>query len=300
GLYYHHEGEVEITSTTWKLVTYVQKRGIFNFVGELSKILFGTLDEAVAAYYKTHIDRMEARSEQLLKLSKEQVAVVRATLTGLNRTVESISSNLLKVMDLDVFVTKEVLGYVINIPLIENNEFNLYKMLPLPVEVTAGTGQFTYIQPEKEYLLLDRSKKLYAKVSYEHLECKEIDKNRKICKQTFGLISMYDQEDCEVKLLQESQIPTNCVKKMISLERSLWTRLSTNEWLYIVPKEEGMTILCSSHPSQDVKLLGRGIIKFKKNCKGYGTHIYIQSDKVIQSNYTRKDIIPDVDINLDC
>ncbi|XP_047004856.1 uncharacterized protein LOC124623110 [Schistocerca americana] len=58
-----------------------QKRGIFNFVGEISKILFGTLDDADAAYYKTHIDRMEARSEQLSKLSKEQVAVARATLT---------------------------------------------------------------------------------------------------------------------------------------------------------------------------------------------------------------------------
>lgn len=472
GLYYHHHGEVEITSTTWKLVTYVnlktldekfrtvtrvgfnavqtckerlemmnisktecnllsrgvakqveklketrslihqltrteqrQKRGALNFVGEISKILFGTLDEADAMYYKTHIDEMESRSERLLKLTKEQVAVVRATLSGLNQTVDSITTNeqllknsmskleqfityslkttdqglkriaafmtinehliqlqilfnelsveyeqlvsaivhaqkgilaphivnpvqmvkylrqiqadlrdvrfpiplveeygyiLLKVMDLNVFVNQDMLGYVINIPLIENNEFHLYKLIPLPIKVTSGKDQYVYIQPEKDYLLVDSAKKLYAKVLQNELECKEVDKQRRICKQTFVLSAMYDHEDCEVGLLQDKQIPTNCVKKMITLNRSLWTHLSANEWLYVAPKEEGMTVLCNSYPSQDIHLTGMGIIKFKKSCKGYGSHIYIQSDRMLQTNHSRRDILPDIDMSIDC
>ncbi|XP_049846063.1 uncharacterized protein LOC126298652 [Schistocerca gregaria] len=318
GLYYDNRGQVEIYSTTWRIVTYVnldiiterfqnaerygraavqrcretltqlnvgliecrvldqqvthhvekitglqllvqqltkhetrRKRGVFNFVGQVSKILFGTLDEADAAYYKERIDAMEKNSEGLLRLTKEQVAVVRATLAGVNRTVYTLESNehvlktgmqrlerfmkeyvketdigfkrvasfatvteqvlqlsavfgqieekyeqminaivnaqkgilqphiinpvqivkylslireelkdvkfpvpltessgylLLRIIDLDVFISGSILGYVINIPLINNNNFNLYRVLPLPKEIPNMKGKYVYIQ----------------------------------------------------------------------------------------------------------------------------------------------------------
>ncbi|XP_049807185.1 uncharacterized protein LOC126249565 [Schistocerca nitens] len=473
GLYYDHVGQIEIYSTTWRIVTYVnldviterfqkaerygkaavqrcrdtlkqlnvgliecrvldqqvthhvekitglqqlvqqltkhetrRKRGVFNFVGQVSKTLFGKLDEADAAYYKERIDAMEKNSEGLLRLTKEQVAVVRATLAGVNRTVYTLESNehilrtgmqrlerfmkeyvketdmgfkrvatfatvteqvlqlaavfgqieeeyeqminaivnaqkgilqphisnpvqivkylslirdelkdvkfpvplaessgylLLRIIDLDVFISGSILGYVINIPLIDNNNFNLYRVLPLPKEIPNMKGRYIYIQPEKEFLLIDESKRQYAKLSADDLKCKELSKNRRLCRQSFALLSTFAHEECEAKLLQPvREIPEDCVRKIVALNQSLWTHLNSNEWLYVAPKEEGLTVLCGKEPPKDLLMKGVGKISFYSKCKGYGTRVFIQTDRVIHSNVTKKDIIPQINLEFDC
>ncbi|XP_046994420.1 uncharacterized protein LOC124606481 [Schistocerca americana] len=376
GLYYDHVGQIEIYSTTWRIVTYQltkhktrRKRGVFNFVGQVSKILFGTLDEADAAYYKERIDAMERNSEGLLRLTKEQVAVVRATLAGVNRTVYTLESNehilrtgmqrlerftkeyvketdmgfkqgilqphiinpvqivkylslirdklkdvkfpvplaessgylLLRIIDLDVFISGSILGYVINIPLIDNNNFNLYRVLPLPKEIPNMKGRYIYIQPEKEFLLIDESKRQYAKLSVDDLKCKELSTNKRLCRQSFALLSTFDHEECEAKLLQPvREIPEDCVQKIVALNQSLWTHLNSNEWLYVAPKEEGLTVLCGKEPPKDLLMKGVGKISFYSKCKGYGTRVFIQTDRVIHSNVTKKDIIPQINLEFDC
>lgn len=473
GIYYDNLGQVEVYSTTWRIVTYVnldsvterfqkaekygkeavqrcrdtlsklniglieceildqqverhvqkitalqqlvhqltkhesrRKRGVFNLVGQVSKILFGTLDEADATYYKEHIEQMEKNSEGLLRLTKEQVAVVRATLSGVNRTVHSLQSNeqilklgmeklerflknytketdtgfkrvaslvtineqvlqlsavfgeigeeyeqiinavvnaqkgilqpriinpvqivkylslirdelkdvkfpvplaessgylLLRIIDLDVFISGSILGYVINIPLIDNNVFTLYRMFPLPREIPHMIGKYIFIQPEKEFLLIDESKRLYAKISQEQLSCKELSKNRRICKQSFVLLSTFDHEECEAKLLQPiREIPEDCVKIVVALNQSIWTHLDSNEWLYVVPKEEGLTVLCGKDSHKDLVIKGIGKISFFSKCKGYGTRVFIQTDRVIQSNLNKKDVLPELSLNVEC
>ncbi|XP_046983225.1 uncharacterized protein LOC124553404 [Schistocerca americana] len=349
-----------------------RKRGVFNFVGQVSKILFGALDEADAAYYKERIDAMERNSEGLLRLTKEQVAVVRATLAGVNRTVYTLESNehilrtgmqrlerfmkeyvketdtgfkrvasfatvteqvlqlaavfgqieeeyeqminaivnaqkgilqphiinpvqivkylslirdelkdvkfpvpltessgylLLRIIDLDVFISGSILGYVINTPLIDNNNFNLYRVLPLPKEIPNMKGRYIYIQPEKEFLLIDESKRQYAKLSADDLKCKELSKNRRLCRQSFPLLSTFNREECEAKLLQP---------------------------------EEGLTVLCGKEPLKDLLMKGVGKISFYSKCKGYGTRVFIQTDRVIHSNITKKNIISQINLEFDC
>ena len=56
-----------------------QKRGVFSFVGKISKMLFGTLDENDAAYYNEQIKRFERDSENTTTLLKQQVYVVKST-----------------------------------------------------------------------------------------------------------------------------------------------------------------------------------------------------------------------------
>ncbi|XP_049947082.1 uncharacterized protein LOC126453083, partial [Schistocerca serialis cubense] len=44
--------------------------------------------------------------------------------------------------DLDVFVTNEILVYVLSIPRIGNKDFNMYKMLPAPIKLTSGADHY--------------------------------------------------------------------------------------------------------------------------------------------------------------
>jgi hypothetical protein len=49
------------------------KRGVFNFVGGNSKILFGTVDREDASYYGDKITTLETKQVDFLRLSKEQM-----------------------------------------------------------------------------------------------------------------------------------------------------------------------------------------------------------------------------------
>jgi len=69
------------------------KRGVFNFIEGISKILFGTLDNEDANYYTDKISHLENEQLDFLKLSKEQITVVKTTLRSVNSTLMTVSEN---------------------------------------------------------------------------------------------------------------------------------------------------------------------------------------------------------------
>jgi hypothetical protein len=55
------------------------KRGALNFVGQISKVLFGTMDEDDAQYYNDQIEHIERTSDSLRCLLKQQLTVVKSS-----------------------------------------------------------------------------------------------------------------------------------------------------------------------------------------------------------------------------
>ena len=68
-------------------------KGVFSFIGGISKILFGTVDSEDAAYYAEKILSLEKEQIDFLKLSKEQITVVRSTLRSMNSPLLTVSEN---------------------------------------------------------------------------------------------------------------------------------------------------------------------------------------------------------------
>src|SRR5580765_1586651 len=56
------------------------KRGVFDFVGQIAKILFDTLDSTDAEYYNEQIDLVYNNSKQLTNLYKKQISVMQSTI----------------------------------------------------------------------------------------------------------------------------------------------------------------------------------------------------------------------------
>ena len=69
------------------------KRGLFNFVGRISKTLFGTMDDDDAQYYHDQIERFEQGSTTLTQLVKQQLIVVKSTLRVFNETLSDVEYN---------------------------------------------------------------------------------------------------------------------------------------------------------------------------------------------------------------
>jgi len=64
-----------------------RNRGLFNFIGEVSKVLFGTMDDDDAKYYNEQIKRFEENSNDITGLLKQQLSVVKSALGSFNDTL---------------------------------------------------------------------------------------------------------------------------------------------------------------------------------------------------------------------
>jgi hypothetical protein len=75
-----------------------KRRGVFNFIGELSKVLFGTMDEDDARYYNEQIKFFEQNSGDTNTLLKE-LSVMKSSLGAVNSTLVCVeyNKNLMKV-----------------------------------------------------------------------------------------------------------------------------------------------------------------------------------------------------------
>ena len=69
------------------------KRGLFNFIRGISKIVFGTLDNEDANYYSDKITSLEKEQMEFLRVPKEQITVLKSTLRSLNSTLLAVSYN---------------------------------------------------------------------------------------------------------------------------------------------------------------------------------------------------------------
>jgi len=122
-----------------------------------------------------------------------------------------------------------------------------------------------------------------------------------VCKQTQPVQLTHLVEECESQMIKPIRsIPASCCQRITELNHTLWTQLDNNKWLYVAPKSDVLTVLCSKHEPTDVKLLGTGKLQLNSMCKAYGNRILNQSHSTLVSNRTSKDVIPPLSLECDC
>jgi len=80
------------------------RRGLLDFVGEISKTLFGTLAESDASYYNSELDKLYADQKKVIQYVKNYTSIIFRTLDN----------------DKDIAVTHNIITRI-------NNQFNLLK-----------------------------------------------------------------------------------------------------------------------------------------------------------------------------
>jgi hypothetical protein len=363
-----------------------KKRGVFNFIGEVSKILFGTLDDADAQYYNEQIKLFEQNSEDVTSLLKQQLAIVKSSLGAVNSTLVDVEYNenlmregmkkvteyvsilksetssnlnlisarieieghimkvttaintlrrdldllidsvihaqkgilqpqvvspialmdallksapsfpkdttlpfplskssthlLLRLCELQVYVKDAMLGYVILLPLVNGGTFDVYRLIPIPISV--DRDRFLYLETGKAFLWIDKARQYYFLTDREWVNsCSMLTPKSYVCRQDQPLLSSHLNENCMVQLLQpRGRIPDSCDKRVVDLLHSVWTQLSSNAWVYFVPRSETVTILCGERPPVDVVITGIGKLLIEANCKGYGKSALFQTHSV--------------------
>jgi hypothetical protein len=78
---------------------------------------------------------------------------------------------ILRISKVDVFFKWNV----ISLPLINHVKYSVYHVLPLPIKIRNTELMFTFILPERQYLLMDIAKRYYARLMIDEFkECKLI------------------------------------------------------------------------------------------------------------------------------
>ncbi|XP_046382338.1 uncharacterized protein LOC124153285 [Ischnura elegans] len=248
-------------------------------IGELSYQYNAVIDSLINAQ-KGVLQPQIISPEEIMTMFDKHKADIPKDLTLPFPQSVAYRSKLLKMLELDVFLSNHVLGYVISIPLSNLVRFNVYHVIPLPIKINGTSMKFIFIQPEREYLLLDKSGRYVTKLSREDFaDCKLVSANARLCKQTCPLRLVHVLDDCETQLLlSASSISLNCDRRIVSLEKTFWTRLGSREWLFVSPGPEKVTMLCKSDDPYDVTISGTGKLMFNDYCKGYSTGAILQGD----------------------
>ena len=201
-----------------------------------------------------------------------------------------------------IFSQKSYLVYILQIPLLQSNVYQLYKLQPFPIKQHENV--FVYIETKKDYIFVDAMRRKYGKMNYQELQaCFLPNEFNYVCHETLPILTYIPNEDCEATLIHPSTIsfPGNvCVQGLLNLEYTYWIPLHlSNEWLYVAPKTEVFTVLCGSMKFQ-LTLQNRGKLYLSPRCKGYSTHSTLYALSTLVRNNSQEDVLPLAPVDLDC
>ncbi|XP_031348048.1 uncharacterized protein LOC116174295 [Photinus pyralis] len=208
---------------------------------------------------------------------------------------------LLNTIGLDVYFQNPHLVYIINVPLTDSREYSIFRLSPLPVHVIEN--KYIFIQPISKYLAVSDNKQHYLTISENQFtKCKKFHSYNYLCKQQQPIYLAYRHEICEIKLYRSiSKVPSSCDKRITELENSIWTQLTlSNSWIYVIPKEESVTINCKNTNPFDIRLFGVGKISLRKGCKAYSSSAMLISHSIFSDSTIFLEYVPNVDLDFDC
>lgn len=174
-------------------------------------------------------------------------------------------SELLRLAKVNIVYVKNILTFIIEIPLINNFEFILYKFIYSTVKLNIDV--YLVIEPTSEYIAIDKPRLHFIKLNPFQLSQ---------CKTTIDSIICYHEqpirnvkESCEIMLfLSPKNIPEICNVKYIHFNHSIWHKIeNTNNWLYLLNKEN-MLVTCQNITEPiNVQIYGTDIFKLDIYCE---------------------------------
>lgn len=233
------------------------------------------------------------KSDDLL----DQLVLISRNLDHNNLPLQPSHNNLpglVNLITLKAFQTEKRLVFILQIPLVSNEQFSAYHLYSIPTKnVGQGnfqTGMFHAILPESKYIALSKDNRLYLRLSSLE-ECQLISPQVTLCKNILPLA--LEDAPCEVNIITELSTK-KCKPIILHFEDYNIIRLKKNKWIAIVSHKLPIVSTCPRESTMTRIVETNSIITMKPRCMAYigSTQVYAEEDKT--SNITEFDIIPQV------
>ncbi len=158
----------------------------------------------------------------------------------------------LSTCDIQTAIVNNILFYVIELPLTELQGFNMFRLLPLPLQLQPSL--YSIRLPSSPFLLINHARDQYS--TQENLrECIAILPKRYLC----TLHTLSTELTCEVELLQN--LDSNCNFEEARLIAETFVQLDESSWLFVTEKQNNrVQFLLSNDTAFYAELPPRGIL----------------------------------------
>lgn len=194
--------------------------------------------------------------------------------------------------DLTSYIIDNKIVFVLRIPLVNPEVYNLYHSIPLPIphEINRPDSYATVI-PNTKYICITRDKTKYCNLD-NLLACKIISNSHFICEAT-NVYSTSANPSCESEIISKviSALPNQCVTRLFHGIIDIWQRLENNRWIYVQSKPSKLSIDCTNSDVYEVTISSTGILNLPKHCVGYCKYmqLYPKSNLKIDANVIKSD-----------
>lgn len=201
---------------------------------------------------------------------------------------------LLDISSVSSFINGSKLVFVVRIPLITPQEYNLYHIYTLPTaHDIQNPRSFAMINPSARFLAITDDKLIYSTMD-SISECKRITKDYYLCKLS-DIHSSVSNPICEVIILTKfiETLPESCDYKIMLSDVDVWQKLNNNKWLYVQSDITKLSVKCNDSLT-DYNIVGTGILKLPKGCKAF--HNLLQF--IPSTEYESRLYMPTPDFNI--
>lgn len=186
--------------------------------------------------------------------------------------------------------------FEVKLPLVYKEIYQIYKPIPLP---TASIPSI-YIRPQMELLVTDLHRTTYSSMTVSEWQNCISTNDFSICQLTQPMHQ--NQEDdvlCELLLLRQEKVSSKCevVERKKNIMPDTWIQLRDYRWLYSVPTERTISIVCQQQPFS-TRISRSGILSLGSGCTLKGRTINIPAK---QSYYHKvySSILPTFNLSLE-
>lgn len=185
-------------------------------------------------------------------------------------------SEVYKTMEIRTRVTKELIIFEVNIPLVSTEMFNLLRLHPLP---SFDGGKAFSIKPEFSFILLNDEKDKYYPISQtDMISCKSII-DKLICHQSHPIFRVEGRSGCEISIIKgDNKLSSQCAVRVAVAEPTFIQLKSANTWVTALPSKEQFNVQCSQHDLK-VTLEGHSLLKMDPGCVLYSSTAMLVANK---------------------
>lgn len=192
-----------------------------------------------------------------------------------------------------VLIQRHIIRVFLKIPLkYVDRTYTLYEILPIPTPTPKAKDNslYSFINPNMEFIAISVDEQNFIAMNQQQVEkCRGT--NTKICDGP-NVVNHLNAglETCEIAFYKGVTPPMKyCDLRIVYIGTSMWIEIPrTPAWLFVIPKEESLTITClgaDSHPEHDGTewIQGTGILTLPTKCQMVGSTFTIYSRLAHQS-----------------
>ncbi|KAI5635873.1 baculovirus F protein domain-containing protein [Phthorimaea operculella] len=187
-------------------------------------------------------------------------------------------------------VTEQYIIFEIKIPLINRENFDLYRVIPIPQQVENNT--IISIVPVSDHIAINLRKDTYLAMTKNDIQqCLHYDEYTSLCHTQKPVYNLQMDDGLCIRDL----VTNKCATK-IETCRNNWTEMSkTNTYLFYCCGHCALRLICGSQITS-IQVQKAGIIGFEQDCviKGDDFTVFSHNNKRIETKMSADLYIPDI------